>query len=111
MGLVRLEGDGGMEPREAHEGGGRSRRPRSRPPCVVPLFHVAREGVERVGGKALRLAEAHDHGFAVPEGYCVTTAALDQVLALPLGSGGEGGEGKDCMHACHVTRPALPGGG
>ena len=48
---------------------------------VVPLQGLDRTWLSRVGGKAAHLGELLRAGFAVPDGFCVTTAAYAAVAA------------------------------
>src|SRR6266567_9546107 len=48
---------------------------------VVPLDTLDRTSLPTVGGKAANLGELIHAGFAVPEGFCVTTAAYARVSA------------------------------
>ena len=50
---------------------------------LVPLEHAAGKPVEEVGGKAANLAELTLHGFPVPEGIVITTAAFELTFASP----------------------------
>ena len=48
---------------------------------VVPLEELRRGSVERAGGKGCNLGELITAGFAVPPGFCVTTAAYRRAVA------------------------------
>jgi pyruvate,water dikinase len=48
---------------------------------VVPLQGLDETWLPRVGGKAAHLGDLLRGGFAVPDGFCVTTAAYAQVAA------------------------------
>src|SRR5579863_7197366 len=48
---------------------------------VLPLNTIDRTSLLVVGGKAANLGELIHAGFAVPEGFCVTTAAYELVSA------------------------------
>src|SRR2546427_9710507 len=50
-------------------------------PLVLPLSALDRTMVPMVGGKAANLGELIHAGFAVPVGFCVTTAAYARVSA------------------------------
>lgn len=50
-------------------------------PLVLPLSALDRTMLPMVGGKAANLGELVHAGFAVPEGFCVTTAAYVRVSA------------------------------
>jgi phosphohistidine swiveling domain-containing protein len=73
-------------------------------PAVVTLRDAAGIGLERLGGKAARLAELTAAGFAVPPGVVVTAPALEMpddqlrtaietTMRKVLGSAEPGGEG------------------
>ena len=47
---------------------------------MVQLSALPRDAPEQVGGKALHLAELISGGFAVPDGFCVTTWAYRRVV-------------------------------
>ena len=47
---------------------------------MVQLSALPRDAPEQVGGKALHLAELISGGFAVPDGFCVTTCAYRRVV-------------------------------
>lgn len=49
-------------------------------PLVLPLSEVRRRDRAQVGGKAANLGELMAAGFAVPSGFCLTTAAFGQFL-------------------------------
>jgi rifampicin phosphotransferase len=49
---------------------------------VLPLAVLDRILLPVAGGKAAQLGELLDAGFAVPEGFCVTTAAYQRITAL-----------------------------
>src|SRR5579859_7110869 len=48
---------------------------------VVPLNTFDRLSLPVAGGKAANLGELIQAGFAVPAGFCVTTAAYERVAA------------------------------
>ena len=52
----------------------------SRQQWVVPLSEAANLPVDRIGGKASKLAIAEREGFVVPCGFCVTTDAYEEFL-------------------------------
>jgi len=63
---------------------------------IVPLAAVSHCQPARVGSKGAHLARLLAAGFAVPSGFCVTTAAYRAFLASarlesgdPIGSGGD----------------------
>lgn len=47
---------------------------------VVPLTDVDPESLAEYGGKGARLGALARNGFAVPDGFCVTTGAYDSLL-------------------------------
>jgi rifampicin phosphotransferase len=51
-------------------------------PLVLPLSALDRTMLPMVGGKAANLGELIHAGFAVPVGFCVTTAAYARVSAM-----------------------------
>lgn len=55
-------------------------QPESRP-WTVPFTAVDRTSLPLVGGKGANLGEKVKAGFAVPPGFCVSTAAYDRVAA------------------------------
>lgn len=64
----------GSVPRSAGNGAG--------PGFVMPLRDIGRGDLARVGGKAAQLgALARIDGVRVPDGFCITTAAFDRILA------------------------------
>src|SRR5262245_21642417 len=50
---------------------------------VLPLERLDRSLILMVGGKAAQLGELMRAGFAVPNGFCVTTTAYARVNASP----------------------------
>src|SRR5437868_12388265 len=48
---------------------------------VVPLSTLDRTSLPVAGGKAANLGELIQAGFAMPAGFCVTTAAYERVSA------------------------------
>ncbi|MHC4393757.1 MAG: PEP/pyruvate-binding domain-containing protein, partial [Planctomycetota bacterium] len=54
---------------------------------MVDLFEAGPVHAHALGSKALRLAEAQRAGFLVPQGFCLTQAALDAVLGAALPDG------------------------
>ncbi|HET7474566.1 MAG TPA: PEP/pyruvate-binding domain-containing protein [Dermatophilaceae bacterium] len=50
-------------------------------PLVIPMQHLGSADLAAVGGKALNLGVLADAGFAVPIGFCITTAAYAAVVA------------------------------
>src|SRR5579859_7062650 len=48
---------------------------------VLPLAVIDRTQLSIAGGKAANLGELIQAGFAVPAGFCVTTAAYERVAA------------------------------
>ena len=50
-------------------------------PLVVPLSSCSAADLESVGGKGANLGELISAGFAVPDGFVVTTAAYDAAVA------------------------------
>ena len=56
-------------------------RPEDTPPLVMPLSALDRTMLAIGGGKAANLGELIRAGFAVPPGFCITTAAYARVCA------------------------------
>ena len=50
------------------------------PGLVLPLTEIDRTMISQVGGKAANLGELTQAGFAVPQGFCVTTEAYREVV-------------------------------
>src|SRR6476661_9213226 len=50
------------------------------PGLVLPLTEIDHTMISRVGGKAANLGELTQAGFAVPQGFCVTTDAYREVV-------------------------------
>ena len=48
---------------------------------VLRFENVSKADLPKVGGKGANLGELTRAGFSVPEGFCVTTAAFDAMLA------------------------------
>ena len=48
-------------------------------PLVLPFTAIDSSMLSLVGGKALHLGELVHAGLPVPEGFCLTTAAYEQV--------------------------------
>ena len=55
----------------------------------IPLEQAARLPVAVIGGKASRLAILRAAGFAVPDGFVLTTAVFDRVIHPPGAPSGE----------------------
>jgi rifampicin phosphotransferase len=51
------------------------------PPIIVPLRVLDRRALALAGGKAANLGELLQAGFAVPPGFCLTTAAYARAAA------------------------------
>src|SRR5919199_5741763 len=69
---------------------------------VVPLETLRRDAVERGGGKGANLGELISAGFAVPPGFCVTTAAYQHAVAEASLTGA-------IAEALRGVRPEEPG--
>jgi len=61
------------------------------PGYVLPFGQIGARDLPRVGGKGANLGELTRAGFAVPPGFCVTTAAFDRFM--DGGDGSDSGEG------------------
>jgi len=91
------------------------------PGLVLPLTEIDHTMISRVGGKAANLGELTQAGFAVPQGFCVTTDAyrevveradLDRLLAA-AGDGASAGarpSGNDLAEAARdlILRAPMP---
>src|SRR5260221_12380943 len=75
-------------------------------PLVLPLSALDRTMLPMVGGKSANLGELLHAGFAVPVGFCVTTAAYARVsarLGLDTYLSGLAAPGS-CESARHIDR-------